>query len=383
MARFAALDGLRGVSALMVALHHLPLAFHSFGSPLIREAYTFVDFFFVLSGFVIAHAYGSRLASGRDLVDFLVRRIGRLWPLHLAALAVLVASECCLLLTHSSLEGRPAFAGQNSLAYLVPNALLIHSWGVGVLSWNGPSWSLSAELLAYIVFGATVILSRGRAIAMAAAIVALTWFISLTIVADFQLYAAFPSLRAICGFFAGVLVHAAFIGGGRPNWSPRLATALEITAVALIVGYLAIVSRPSLTPWAMPVFLPAVYVFAAERGAVSHLLKSRPLQLLGTLSYSIYLLHTLVITALRLTAGAVGKAVGIDPLTPGRNLFPTSPDWYLVDLGNAWLNDLYGLVFLATLIGLSTLTYRYIELPGQRLFGGFAARRFTRTAMAS
>jgi peptidoglycan/LPS O-acetylase OafA/YrhL len=54
MVRFGALDGLRGISAVAVALLHLPVAFHLFGSPVVREAYVFVDFFFVLSGFVIA-----------------------------------------------------------------------------------------------------------------------------------------------------------------------------------------------------------------------------------------------------------------------------------------------------------------------------------------
>ena len=52
---------------MAVALYHLPLAFHLFSAPLVREAYVFVDFFFVLSGFVIAHAYGARLTGGAEL----------------------------------------------------------------------------------------------------------------------------------------------------------------------------------------------------------------------------------------------------------------------------------------------------------------------------
>src|SRR5690606_39116617 len=116
MARFAALDGLRGISAVAVAFFHLPLAFHLFGSPLVREAYIFVDFFFVLSGFVIAHAYGARLTGGAELGDFLVRRIGRLWPLHLATLGALVALEAIryLLAARFGFEVRPPFAGETS-----------------------------------------------------------------------------------------------------------------------------------------------------------------------------------------------------------------------------------------------------------------------------
>src|SRR5215217_3522788 len=156
MSRFAALDGLRGICALLVALFHLPLACHLLASPVVHEGYIFVDFFFVLSGFVIAHAYGTRLTGGGELASFLVRRIGRLWPLHVVVLAVMVAIDCVLyvLVTRFSVVGPQPFTGQHALDLLLSNAFLIHSWGIGWLSWNTPSWRISAELLAYIAFGA-------------------------------------------------------------------------------------------------------------------------------------------------------------------------------------------------------------------------------------
>ena len=57
--------------------------------------------------------------------------------------------------------------------------------------------------------------------------------------------------------------------------------------------------------------------------------------------------------------------------------------WHLVDFGNFWLNDLYALVPAGTIVGISVLTYRFVELPGLRLFIGLATRRFTRTVTAS
>ena len=387
MSRFAALDGLRGVCALLVALFHLPLECHLLASPLVREGYIFVDFFFVLSGFVIAHAYGTRLAGGSELASFLVRRIGRLWPLHIVVLAVMVAIDCVLyvLVTRFNVIGPHPFTGQHALDLLPANAFLIHSWGIGWLSWNTPSWSISAELLAYIVFAAVVLLAGRRSRWIAAVIVALTWFVSLVIARDnVALYGLLPSLRGTCGFFAGVLVYAAFTKSGRPDWTPALGTWLEVAAVAAVVAYVQFVSRMELMPWAMPIFAVAVYVFAAERGALSRLLKSPALQLLGTLSYSIYLLHTPVITAFGATAAAIGNVFHIDAFTDAEMLFPATFDheWQVVDFGNVAVNDLYGLVFLAALIGLSMLTYRFIELPGQRLFTGFTTRRFARTATA-
>jgi len=61
--RYVALDSLRGISALMVALYHCAIAPMSH-LPILKNSYLFVDFFFVLSGFVIATSYGDRLSSG-------------------------------------------------------------------------------------------------------------------------------------------------------------------------------------------------------------------------------------------------------------------------------------------------------------------------------
>src|SRR5687768_5126464 len=91
--RFDALDSLRGVFALMVALVHLSALGHFFAWPLVRNAGFGVDFFFVLSGFVLMHAYGGRVGSAAQALDFLWRRVGRLYPLHLATLCVMLAIE--------------------------------------------------------------------------------------------------------------------------------------------------------------------------------------------------------------------------------------------------------------------------------------------------
>src|SRR5690348_13363894 len=87
--RFRALDAWRGICALLVAAFHFPSPGAIHTSQVVQHAYRFVDFFFVLSGFVIAHAYRRSLENG-ELLPFMVRRIGRLWPLHAATLAALI-----------------------------------------------------------------------------------------------------------------------------------------------------------------------------------------------------------------------------------------------------------------------------------------------------
>src|SRR5260221_8607326 len=88
--RFAALDGWRGVAAMLGVLYHWPIYGHLYSNPALRNVYLFVDFFFVLSGFVISFAYADRITNPRAAIVFLFRRLGRLWPLHVAMLAVFI-----------------------------------------------------------------------------------------------------------------------------------------------------------------------------------------------------------------------------------------------------------------------------------------------------
>ncbi len=76
--RFAILDTWRGVCASLVALGHCTIYGHLFDLHFVRGAYLWVDFFFVLSGFVITHAYGERVSSWRQVKAFMLRRFGRL-----------------------------------------------------------------------------------------------------------------------------------------------------------------------------------------------------------------------------------------------------------------------------------------------------------------
>src|SRR5690348_368784 len=92
--RFVALDSWRGICAVLVVLFHftsvLPSALD--GSMFIRNSYLFVDFFFVLSGFVLCHGYRGRIAGTHDAWRFALRRFARVWPLHAVVLACFVAA---------------------------------------------------------------------------------------------------------------------------------------------------------------------------------------------------------------------------------------------------------------------------------------------------
>src|SRR5262249_55412493 len=95
MQRFRVLDSWRGICALLVALFHFMFPSHVAQSPLIHNGWLLVDFFFVLSGFVIAHAYADKLTGWAATVPFMIRRFGRVYPLHFATLMFFVAFELC------------------------------------------------------------------------------------------------------------------------------------------------------------------------------------------------------------------------------------------------------------------------------------------------
>ena len=91
--RFEALDAWRGVCALLVAMFHLQAYSHIYDWSLVRHSFLFVDFFFVLSGFVIAGSYRAKLLGGFSIWHFMLLRFGRLYPLHLAILAIFIGIE--------------------------------------------------------------------------------------------------------------------------------------------------------------------------------------------------------------------------------------------------------------------------------------------------
>src|SRR5687768_5675625 len=82
--RFIALDSLRGIAAVGVMLFHMGNIGWLGGFHAIQNGWLLVDFFFVLSGFVIAASYGERLAQGYSVGKFMALRFGRVVPLHAA-----------------------------------------------------------------------------------------------------------------------------------------------------------------------------------------------------------------------------------------------------------------------------------------------------------
>lgn len=150
--RGGALDALRFVAALFVVVFHFgdaaPVslqAMHGF----LGRGYLATDFFLILSGFVLAKAYGAAVASRKvSLARFWLKRLARCYPTHIITLAVLVV----MVLVAGALGIQATNEGRFDLSGLPAQILLLHAFGLGGGHWNIPSWTISTLLICYAFF---------------------------------------------------------------------------------------------------------------------------------------------------------------------------------------------------------------------------------------
>ncbi|MEM9310724.1 MAG: acyltransferase [Pseudomonadota bacterium] len=151
-AQLNALTGLRGLAAWFVVFYHIRLSLTDLLPTgvidVFARGYLAVDFFFLLSGFVMWLNYGERFAQdgARQALPFLWKRFARVWPLHALMLSGFVVFVALLAATGRPIEGYP-------LHELPLHVLLMQNWGLtSELTWNHPAWSISTEFAAYLLF---------------------------------------------------------------------------------------------------------------------------------------------------------------------------------------------------------------------------------------
>ncbi len=366
---FRALDGWRGLCALLVAAYHFPGTGFIENSAIIRNASYFVDFFFVLSGFVIAANYLNRLPDSKSAARFMGLRLGRLYPLHLFTFLAFFAFE----FAQAAASGfRAGFNGMSVLEAVPTNLLLIQSWGMhDQLTWNFPAWSISCEIAAYAAFALITVFS-GRArwwvyAGMVFVPLALLWRLSDGYYLSTYDYGV---LRCFAGFFAGVFAWKVWsiLSARMQNLSRAEFTVLEIIAATAAFGFVASIESIPDYAFATPfVFAFAVVVFSFDGGVLSRLLQTPLFQKLGLLSYSIYMVHAFLLTrfanVMRVFHDEIGVTKGVNALNGETFLIHYLP------------GDVLMIVFMAVLIGVSALTYRYIEVPGRDLVRGWIDRQ--------
>jgi peptidoglycan/LPS O-acetylase OafA/YrhL len=352
--RFTVLDSLRGLAALAVVLFHWKIAGPLTDNEAVRHAWLYVDFFFVLSGFVLAHTYfyGRAPEPGR----YALARVARLLPLYFYTLFVFLGFEClkAALGPHFGLFKSPAFA-ENDAKGFFESLFLLQALNVsGHLSWNTPSWTISAELavnLGLILIWPLLAAKPARLLAASLGIAVMAHIALRMLGHTMDLTYSYGWLRCLYGISTGLAAYALYRRFSLLNVRANLLfTAAEILLAAAV--FVATAWGGVQTQFWLPVlYAAAIVVFAHERGALSALLLKKAPVFLGRISYSLYLNQAIVmIVMLKLCHAA----------SPG---------------DNPAIVSLFVILNLAVLAAYSALTCLWIEEPARRLIRQAGERR--------
>jgi peptidoglycan/LPS O-acetylase OafA/YrhL len=350
--RYAALDAWRGLAALSVVYGHQTAG--RIGAALFIAFYLSVDFFFALSGFVLAHRYWDELARDhKPFFPVVIARFARLYPAHVFVLFMLLfgfgieaipAYQTGTPLLAAWRDAIPPFPGGPGLSTFMLNLLLLQNVGLTPtgLTWDVPSWSISVEFFGSLAVLGLIAAWTKPGIRVALGALACGGYAFVLTLKGGILDATYETLwhfvnlgllRAIAGIAAGVLC-LLFVRRFLASRAcgPLAATLIELLAVACV---LALMIRPQFHD-ARDVLFPLaaialIAVFSLEAGAVSRLLRTAPLLYLGSLSYAIYLVH-----------------------------------WPLLFVMREQRNLPVGLYYLAVL-GAAMLTHHAVEVPARRL----------------
>lgn len=294
--RFSALDSLRGIAAIGVAIFH----FHGGWG-----GYLAVDFFLVLSGFILSHSYLYKNTETRA-IDFIGNRLARLYPLHVYTLSVFIAVYLFID------EKNPSYA-DCTFSMIIQQLTLTQNIGFNTagIGWNYPNWSISVEFWINILFILFISKNTKNSSLLVTAVIGLTVIYSNTGHLDthsYNYYTLFNSgiVRGLSSFFIGILSYRLYL-----NYRDdiRVKRYIDYIETASVIGLIIVVfwrsgkysSGDILAPF---VFMVVVAVFAIEIGRLSkQLFKFR---YLGTISYSVYLNQISVLMLVRYISGQSG-----------------------------------------------------------------------------
>lgn len=345
------LTGIRGVAACYVMLFHFGAgsgAGHL--KAFILHGFLAVDLFFILSGFVMALTYAKSFVTPPSIykyINFLWNRIGRIYPLYL------FITLLTLTLAHFPWAALPI----PSSSTLIFNLLLCQAWGFAE-SIGGPSWSISTEFAAYLLFPlvAGKIISGNRSWKLAAMIFGVAVLVLVSTRTNLQLHeviagqamrsgpmdvwgigTVYPLIRCLGGFTLGMLAYSVTTALPRVR---RLHLGLLTDATAVLILLLLAVKNSDVI--LVLLFVPFVLLLSMQEGITARITQNTIVYWLGTISYSVYLIHRLVHKLLR---------------TPIRN--------YLEAHHISHAPALAGVFLVGIVIVLSSITYYGLEKPAR------------------
>jgi peptidoglycan/LPS O-acetylase OafA/YrhL len=316
--RLEALTTLRFFAALHVVIFHLQVEGILTGGTwwyrnLAGIGYAGVDFFFVLSGFILVYTYGGPALDSRR---FWQARFARIYPAYLVSLVVAAPFFFQAVQTNYI----PFFAwSQHHLAWAcILTLTLLQSWNPqAALAWNPVCWSLSVEAFFYSFFplllGWTKRVSRGRLVVAIAACCGISFAISLAYLLVhpdglakvnsgettllWKNILSFNPLIRLPEFVAGMLTARLFLTAGTNRRFASALVGVGVVGLAVIVLCAARIPSSLMSPGLFAPLYAAIVYGLALRPRWASLLEMKGLVLLGNASYSLYLLHSIVISS--------------------------------------------------------------------------------------
>jgi len=349
--RLAPLDALRGLAALGVSVfsHYQHFGGERAKYPLMGylpvhwvydNAWLFVDLFFLLSGVVLTYRYLDSIGGGDiDGRRFFSLRLSRLYPLHVAALLACACVEWTLMARH---EPAVIYQGNNDIYHFTLQLLYLHTFFERGWSFNEPTWSVSGEVLVYLLFFLYARRARGQYVAVALA----TVFVGIAVQQpNWNLPILNSQLgRALVGFFLGSLGFVAMRALDRRGYGQIFGWAClsAFAAICVLASFIGYHEWIGMTPLPNVLTVYPLLIFATLRvPPLARILSLRPLTFLGDISYAVYLIHV----PLQMTFLAITRARKIE--------IPTESPWMLAG-------------FAVVLILAATATHYGFERPIRR-----------------
>jgi peptidoglycan/LPS O-acetylase OafA/YrhL len=310
---YALLDGLRGVAALLVVWYHIFEGFQFAGNKpvidFINHGYLAVDFFFILSGFVVGYAYDNRWGKTLTLGGFFRRRLIRLQPM--VCMGAVIGAASFLLSGMERWDGTHATLWLTFLAFVCGCLMLPALPGMPrevrgngeMFPLNGPCWSLFFEYVGNIVYALFIrrLSTRLLALLSFALCCALAWFA----VTDQSGYGSIGvgwtvdrtnilggSLRMLCPFTMGLLLSRIFkpLRQARGAFWTSAALLLAIFHIPYTYSDGALSLNGMFEAACIIAVFPLVVWYAAS-GKTTDIASTRICRFLGDISYPLYIVH--------------------------------------------------------------------------------------------
>jgi peptidoglycan/LPS O-acetylase OafA/YrhL len=374
--RFMALNGLRILSALLVVCFHYGTlaasfsALPSFAQNLVENGGIALPFFYVLSGFVLTHAYSNRAAASIQKRDFYNARVAKLFPAYVVSFVLFLP-----IAVQKYLRG-PGPSHHGAHTYVLGGLLslfVLQAWTPLSQAWNGPGWSLSVEAFFYLIFPLVLAPILRMRPARLVSLLGLLWLgmMSLTVAHEHTViapqfwhdYIMYQPLFWVPTFLLGIATYRL-----TSWWSVVPNQVATLISVASLAGLLALAGLSSpltggdflVNGGAAPLIALIVLAYSHPRSLSSRLLGSAPLNFLGTASYVVYIMQDPLWHIFRLATDGMRQAT-------------TQP------LVHTW----QFLLYLVYLLVIALLVQRLVERPAHRYLLGQrnAARIITRSRL--